>query len=131
MKKIIVALAILVLISCAHSTTKNDKNLVPKDKMIQILIQLQLTEANTDPGKVRRDEKEMEKLAVQYQKVFNKNGVKAEDFYSTFNYLLNHPTEMDSTYKDLVTESMRQESKLYHAPNGVPEDSTIQHRPFP
>ena len=128
MKRIIPCLAFLFLLGCSHPTSKDEKNILPKDKMIHILLDMHLTEANSDPVKLKKDEKEMEKLATEYEKIFKKNGVTSAEFYSTFNYYLSHPAQMDSAYKDLVTEATRRQSQVYHnLPNGTRTDSIQRH----
>ena len=89
---------------------------------------IHLTEANADPIKLKKDEKEMEKMAIEYGKIFKKNGVTADDFYSTFNYYLNHPAQMDSVYKDLVTEATQRQNQVYHnSVRSTHMDSILHH----
>lgn len=112
MRRILPLILFLAFHSCSHQQKEPSENFLPKDKMIQVLLDIHLTEAMMPPGDVLRNKDQMKKLSLEYEKIFKKNEVTSQEFYSTFNYYLNHPAEMDSTYKYLVEAATQKQSEI-------------------
>ncbi len=113
MRRIIPLILISVFFSCSHKQEKEEsRNLLPKDKMIQVLLDIHLTEAMMLNGSSLKNVEQMKKTAFEYEKIFKRNDVTPQKFYSTFNYYLNHPAEMDSTYKNLVELAIQKQSEM-------------------
>jgi len=86
--------------------------ILPKDKMIQVLLDIHLTESLFQAKKSANHKEALKLLSTEYEKIFKKHKITSEEFYSTFNYYLKHPAEMDSVYKDLVDVATQQQSEF-------------------
>lgn len=113
MRRYLPFLLLLFFLSCSHQQQEEkSKRFLPKDKMIHVLLDIHLSDAMMVHDGTMKSEEQMKKVSVEYEKIFNKHEVTSQEFYSTFNYYLNHPAEMDSVYKDLVEVAIQKQSEM-------------------
>ena len=108
---------LLLFASCNSSTTNTSasKEKLPKEKMIEVLMDVHLAEASINT--LDRNKKNgVTEIANQYAVIFKKHEVKAEDFFSTYNYYIEHAAIMDSVYGELVSRITTLQGQMMKQP---------------
>ncbi len=103
MNKILIAILLFAFIaSCQPEKEASDVKILKEDEMIEIIKDIQLLEAaHKDLGIFGVERKAL--ADTSYMIVFNKHGVKASEFDSSYNYYLRNPIK----FEKLMTEVER------------------------
>ncbi len=112
----LVVLILLLFVSCNSSnTTASSKDKLPKEKMVEVLLDVHLAEASFTA--IDRNKKDAEsEMANEYALIFKKHDVKSEDFFSTYNYYIEHPALLDSVYGELVSRITTMQGQMMKQP---------------
>ena len=115
-KNKLAALLLLFFVSCNSATDKSSSNeKLNKDKMVEVLMDVHLAEASFTV--VDRNKKDAQsEMENEYALIFKKHEVKAEDFFSTFNYYIAHPALLDSVYGELVSRITTLQGQMLKQP---------------
>jgi hypothetical protein len=113
-----VYIVLLVAVFCVASCARPKGKVLPKDKMVPVLVEIQLAEAEANNMNPLEGGKSL-KVISEYDRIFTKYNIQPEDFYSSFEYYKSKPALMDSLYQDVLTELARQEGDLNNKINGV------------
>jgi len=123
MKKTLwLGLTVLVFFSCC--TRKISHPPLSKEKLIPIMIDIQLAEAEYAKGNQFEKGRAI-KVLTEYDKIFLKHNVNSEDFYTSFAYYRQHPKEMDELYQEVIEEMTKRESELNKQSKTESKDSVI------
>ena len=91
----------LCMSACA-STEERPKDLLPRDKFTEVLLESQLIEARVNQEMVI--DKRTDAPAQQYYKdMFAAQGVSVESFKTTFKWYVDHPAELKDIYNEVLT----------------------------
>jgi len=94
MKKIVFALGFLMLLGCAEKVVDKPKNLIPKDKMIDILHDLALLNATRTTIGARMDDMGIETMEFLY----NRYQIDSLQFSQSDLYYASRPLEYQAIY---------------------------------
>lgn len=97
---------ILLLFVSSCSPGKESKMrpawLLPEDKMIDILTDIHITEAGAALTPVHPDTL-LRYIPGYHNRIFQKNGVKPEEFKVSFEWYLDNPLEMEKVYEGVLS----------------------------
>lgn len=100
----------LAILLAACSNNSKDEAPIAMPKMEKILIDLHMAEVYStmlDTGMNRRNEKNIDSLAVFYKDVLQHHNVSLEQFKEGMAWYKAHPGEIDSCYKHMIVETAR------------------------
>lgn len=116
MKNKIFALFLLTIVGCNSTTPPStSKEKLSKEKMVEVLLDVHLAEASfnvIDRNKTDADSS----INNEYALIFKKHEIKAEDFFSTYNYYIANPSLLDSAYGELVSRITTLQSQALKQP---------------
>ena len=99
-----IAIIVLSLFACEDKSSQSPKGLIPEETMVELMKDIQLLEAlHKDVSLFGEDRKAMSDTS--YVIVFNKYGIKASEFDSTYSYYSKRPEEFEELMKK-VEESL-------------------------
>lgn len=93
----------LLTVSCgeAEKQVAIPKNILPKDKMTQVLVDVHLAEAEAS---FRTLPDSTSKEPVNLQKTFSKNSITKQQFDESMTFYIDHPELLDSVYVQVLNE---------------------------
>ncbi|MFY0643156.1 MAG: DUF4296 domain-containing protein [Bacteroidia bacterium] len=95
MYRYFIAIIVLSFFACEDKNYQKPDGLIPEDTMVEIMKDLQILEAvHKDVSLFGVDRKAMSDTS--YVIVFNKYGVKASEFDSTYSYYSKHPEDFEA-----------------------------------
>jgi hypothetical protein len=105
MKKWLFVLAVLAFAACGTNIPAEEapKNLIEREKFIQVMKDVQLLEAIRKQKMIREDDPEST-LASYYKQVFEKHQITEESFTQTFTWYYGQPKEMIEIYEAVFEE---------------------------
>ena len=107
MNKIIISLAISCLLACGETTTELPKNIVPTDKMVKIMVDLQLIE-----GIIAVRDTKPEEVNAYYQSIFDKYQISKEILDRNIQYYSERPEILEAIYQEVITELSKKQAKV-------------------
>ncbi|WP_439882395.1 DUF4296 domain-containing protein [Pontibacter sp. MBLB2868] len=111
MKRLFYILFCLSLFGCGADSSDRPKNLVPEDKMVQILADIHIAESRIETKVVYPDTALMTYNYWQ-KEILQKHGVTEKQFRDTYRYYQNHLKEMDALYETIIDTLSVRETKL-------------------
>ncbi len=88
-------------ISCNKKSGAQPKDLIAKDKMIDVLVDVHLAEASTEIRSITPQLID-HITAERYQMVFDKYKITLDQFVDSYNYYLEHTGVLDEIYVEVV-----------------------------
>lgn len=110
MKTIVLLVATILLISC---NAKEDvpKHVIPKDEMIDIILDIHLTDGLFTITKVRRDFTKNDSLNY-YNEIFQNYGYTRADFDTSVYYYSKKINEYDKIYEEVLNRLNEMDTEL-------------------
>lgn len=111
MDKIKLLFLAIIIFSCKQSIENEPDNLVPKEKMINILSDIHRTEGFINNMNIQNTDTTSfiyRKLEAQ---IFKKHGVDTSTYYKSYKYYLVNPDEFTEMYKEVVA-SIKSKNKI-------------------
>jgi len=108
-----------LLISCTGKTNSVPSRIIPKDKMVDVLVDIHLAEAAADNHGFTKLEINLI-MASKYDTVFQKHEITYEQFTSSYSYYMNHPDELSDIYSEVVNKLTTMASKVKNNRNVKP-----------
>ena len=107
---------LFVFVACNSSREPStSKEKLSKEKMVEVLLDVHLAEATFNV--IERNKKSADSIINnEYAFIFKNHNVKADDFFSTYNYYIANPALMDSAYGELVTHITTLQSQAFKQP---------------
>lgn len=96
------------LLSCQEPVEQLPVGILPKDSMVSVLTDIQISEAMIQLQSLGRSDSTKEFAYGLYADVFTKHGVSGSRFIRSFEYYRNQPEEFKAMY-DLVIENIDQQ----------------------
>jgi len=120
---------IFILLSCSnttqHAEEQNTESIIPKEKMIVVLADVQITEAYIDElrksGIPTRDTS-----LIYYERVFKKHEITPVDFEKSLLFYKKDLTNMNEMYTEVITRLNELKAKSEEILNKIKEDSIQQ-----
>ena len=111
MKRLFYILFCLILLGCGDQSPDRPKDLVPQDKMVQILADIHIAESQIETKVVYPDTALMT-FNYWQKEILQKHGVKEEQFRDTYRYYQNNLKEMDELYEIIIDTLSVRETKM-------------------
>lgn len=103
---------ILIVSGCKdNSKTDEPENLISRDKMVQVLMDIHLIEASIKLNNKRKLNKE-EYTFYYYQYLFEKYNITKEDFDNSLTYYQQNIERFDTIYIDVISELNRLQGEI-------------------
>lgn len=111
MYKLISTLLIVVLCACSSRHSNNEDSIIPPNKMQEILLDIHLADgiANREG---EADNSTESRTITLYKEVFSKYHISEKQFYSSFNYYLQHADTLDRIYENIITEISKEQAQI-------------------
>jgi hypothetical protein len=120
-KRLFCILSLALLFGCQQRTPKAPDNLVPQQKMVQILADVHIAEAQIENRVIYPDTALMT-FNQQQQRILESHQVSEEEFRKTYNYYLANLKLMDKLYEVILDTLSVREAKA-RAASGLPEQN--------
>ncbi len=95
MKKLLLSILIISLLSCNETLLEKPDNLIPEDKMVQVLEDLAIVNAAKSTNIAVLHENDIEPMAY----IFEKHGIDSLQFVESDRYYASLPPEYEKIYK--------------------------------
>jgi len=119
-KLVIILISISSLIAC--SSQKTPEYVIPKDKMIDIIVDIHMTDAMMTLVQVRKDIMK-EYSSNVYDKIFTQYGYSRQDFDTSIYYYSFNINQYDEIYKEVLSVLSEREALLKEEGTKAEEDS--------
>lgn len=110
-KRILYLLSFAALVGCGQSSEKRPADLLPEQKMVQILADVHIAEARIE-NRIMYPDTALMIYNKEQQLILDKHGVEPEDFRATYSYYLNNLSQMDRLYEIILDTLSVREAKL-------------------
>lgn len=107
MKKIYASILIISLLSCNNNLLEKPDNLVPEDKMVEVLKDLAIVNAAKSTNITVLQDNDIEPMAY----IFEKHGIDSLQFVKSDRYYASLPPEYERIYKK-VESKLEKETKV-------------------
>lgn len=115
MRNISILTLFVLFLSCSSGKDNIPHDIIPKDKMMTILMDIHIAEAGvkieTSPDST------LAKANDYYHFIFRQNEVSEEDFRKSFRYYAKHPELLQSIYQTMLDEMSKKESEVLNNKN--------------
>lgn len=111
MKRIFCILSLAVLASCGQGSDKTPQNLLPEQKMVQILADVHVAEARIE-NRIVYPDTAMMLYNREQQRILEAHGVEEELFRDTYRHYLSDIKKMDRLYEIILDTLSVREAKL-------------------
>ena len=108
---ILLFISFLFFLGC-HSTTSKPSNLLPQDKMVEILADVYLHQQQTYLVETKEENLDFSELDAQ---IIQKHGSNVKDFKASFQYYVLHPevySEILLSVRDKLEEKLPEDQRL-------------------
>jgi hypothetical protein len=103
----------VLILSCKNdslNTVSKPKNLLTKNQMAEIIVDMHVAEAGLNASNLSLDS--LKNMSAGYDSfIFDKYQIKEEDFEKSYDYYLCIPYELDSVYQNVIELLNAKESK--------------------
>lgn len=107
---ILFALLAITCGSCVSHPEKVPAGILPKDKMITILLDVHVAESSVN-SRGMTNQQLNQLVAAKYDTVMKKNGTTFAVFKDSFSYYLHHPDQFEEIYAEIVNQLTALEGK--------------------
>ncbi|MEJ8755500.1 DUF4296 domain-containing protein [Pontibacter sp. H259] len=126
MKRLFSILFCLALLGCRQQEeTPKPADMVPQDKMVQILSDVHVMEALIEANVPHPDSAAMA-YNKQHKAILKKYGISNARFNSTYKYYGENLQEMDRLYEIILDTLTAREAKLVSKEGGTPEVNEVE-----
>lgn len=103
----------MLILSCKNdslNTVSKPKNLLSREQMAEIIVDMHIAEAGLNASNLSLDS--LSGMSAGYDSlIFDKYQIKKEDFEKSYDYYLCIPNELDSVYLNVINLLNAKESK--------------------
>jgi hypothetical protein len=100
-----------LFVSCTGKTNSVPSGIIPKDKMVEVLVDIHLAEAAADNRGLTKPEINL-MMASKYDTIFLKHKTTFKQFKSSYEYYMNHPDMFSDIYSEVVNKLTTMVSKV-------------------
>jgi hypothetical protein len=109
MKKLLTILLFSLLFSCTKQETSIPEDVLPKDKMAEVLTDFQLAETVV---RLQLNYKDSITESSLFDKVFEKHQISKEQFDKSFTFYTKHPTILKEIYDECIVNFTEKQAEL-------------------
>ena len=111
MKHLLFVIIILTLSGCDRNTGNKPSDLIPQDKMIQVLVDIHVADAVVE-HKLGTQTPNLPLTNALYERIYQNHGITAAQYKSSYKYYEAHPDLMDRIYTQVITELSKKEAEM-------------------
>lgn len=111
MKKNLIAIILLTLFACNEEAEIIPDNVLSQEKMVSVMVDVQLVEAALSVDKLKGDEAK-EAAANYYNSVLKQHNLSKEEFDVSFKYYAEHPVFMAQIYDAMLNELSKRQAEV-------------------
>jgi hypothetical protein len=111
MKKSILYGILLLLSACGKTLPNVPSDIIQKEKMIQILVDVHVADAVLE-NKNGTDRRVPEQTTAIYTQIYKNHGITRAEFLKSYHYYETQPELMDKLYEELLSELSRRQAQL-------------------
>lgn len=97
--------------SCSGNDIQIPENVLPKEKMVQILTDVQITEAamllQSNKGNISKT-----RIPDYYQFIFKKHQITEKQFRESFTFYIGQVELMDNMYEEVINEISKRQAEV-------------------
>ncbi len=114
MKQLLFSIILLSLCGCTQFQDQKPTDLIPEDRMIQIMVDIHVADAlveqkygPTNPNRPLTN--------ALYTRIYKNYAISPDQFRTSYRYYESHPEAMDRMYTQIITELSKKEAILVKA----------------
>jgi len=111
MKQLLFIIILLSLGGCSRFKDPKPADLIPQEKMIQVLVDVHVADALVE-HKSGMQNPNLPLTNALYTQIYHNYGITAKQFRSSYKYYESHPVLMDNLYTQVITELSKKEAVL-------------------
>lgn len=111
LKVVITAIVVVALLVGCGRSVDQPENLLPREKFVEVLVEVQLIEAVYNQNMLRNDDPRA-RIARYYDESFDRLGVTKEVFEETYLWYFAHPKEMMDVLDEVVMLLGKKQNQL-------------------
>lgn len=111
MKRLLFIIIILTLGGCGQMNDPKPADLIPQERMIQVLADIHVADALVE-HKTGMQNLNLPLTSALYNQIYKNNSITAEQYKTSYNYYEAHPALMDNMYTQVITELSKREALL-------------------
>lgn len=111
MYRIVFLLLIATLNACSGKGTSDDTAIIPPQKMQEILLDIHLADGIANREGESNNSAESRTITL-YKEVFAKYKISESQFYTSFNFYLQHADTLDKIYENIITEISKEQAQI-------------------
>ena len=121
---------ILTLSSCSRKPDVLPPGILPRDKMTDVLVDIHLAESGPQSSGITSMQLS-QIMAGKYDEVMKTHHIRYTQFRTSFEYYLEHPTDLDEIYQEVVNRltAMDGKTRSNRGMEKKPVDSTAINKP--
>ncbi len=100
------------LISCSKKEEKIPENILSKNKMIQVLVDVHIAEATIQNKYLALNDSTKNIAAGYYRNLFEKNKITEQQFRESFSYYSHHLDLLNKIYEEVINELSKSKSHI-------------------
>ena len=107
----VVMLPLLFIAGCSSEEEKIPQEVIPRDKMIAILIDVQIAEARIQSNNLNTNDSTKQIALGYYNYIFQKHHIKSSEFKSSFKYYAERLEMLNKMYEEVITGLSKRQSE--------------------
>ena len=100
-----------LFISCSGNQDKTPLNILNKDEMVAVLIDIQLADATVNLSKYGQSHFPGDKVKL-FDEIYSKHKITKKKFEESFVYYTDHPEKFQKIYAEVITGLSRKQAEL-------------------
>ena len=101
-----------ILISCSKKEEKIPENILPKDKMIRLMVDVHIAEATIQSRNLGINDSTKTIAAGYYKNIFEKNRISEQQFRESFLYYSHHLEIFNKIYEEVINELSKKQALI-------------------
>ncbi len=110
MKHLLFIIILLSLGGCSRFKDPKPADLIPQEKMIQVLADIHVADALVEHRSGTQNNLPL--TSALYARIYHNYGITAAQYKSSYSYYEAHPVQMDRMYEQVITELSKKEALL-------------------
>lgn len=100
----------IILVSCSKKEEKIPENILPKEKMIHVMVDVQIAEAAIQNKNLNLNDSTKAIAAGYYRNLFEKNKITEQQFRESFLYYSHHLDLWSKIYEEVINELSKKQA---------------------
>jgi len=110
LKKISYLIILTFLYACAREEVSIPDNILPQEKMVQVLTDIHIAEVTANYKSLADTNKA--DIKSLYSHVYKEHSITAEEYKRSYQFYLDHPTLLNKLYDEVITELSRRQTEI-------------------